>query len=70
MNFPIYLNILLQAGVDDPNQFNNFLILGYIVMWLAFIVYIVSLANKQRNTKQDIKLLQQLLKEDEESSNQ
>jgi hypothetical protein len=69
MTLSIYLNILLQTGIDDPNQFNNFLILGYIVMWLAFIVYIATLANKQRNTKQDIKLLQQLLKEDEESLN-
>jgi hypothetical protein len=35
-------------------------------MWLAFLVYVVALANKQRNVKQDIKLLQQLLREDEE----
>jgi cell division protein FtsL len=69
MTLAIYLNILLQTGIDDPNKFNGYLILGYIVMWLAFMVYIISLANKQRNTKQDIKLLQQLLKEDEESSN-
>jgi cell division protein FtsL len=67
MTLAIYLNILLQTGIDDPNKFNGYLILGYIVMWLAFMIYIVSLANKQRNTKQDIKLLQQLLKEDEES---
>lgn len=67
MTLFIYLNILLQSGIEDPNQFNGFLILAYIVMWLAFMVYLISLANKQRNTKQDIKLLQQLLKEDEES---
>jgi hypothetical protein len=70
MTLPIYLNILLQTGIDDPNQFNNFLILGYFAMWLAFMFYIVNLFNKQRNTKQDIKLMQQLLKEDEESLNQ
>lgn len=70
MTLTIFLNIFLQAGIDDPNKFNNYLILGYIVMWVAFMIYIASLANKQRNTKQDIKLLQQLLKEDEESSNQ
>jgi hypothetical protein len=67
MTLAIYLNILLQTGIDDPNKFNGYLILGYIVMGLSFMVYIISLANKQRNTKQDIKLLQQLLKEDEES---
>lgn len=66
MTLQIYLNILLQTGIEDPNQFNDYLILGYIVMWLAFLVYVVALANKQRNIKQDVKLLQQLLKEDEE----
>jgi CcmD family protein len=69
MTLQIYLNILLQTGIEDPNQFNDYLILGYIVMWLAFLVYVVALANKQRNVKQDIKLLQQLLREDEESPN-
>ncbi|MFZ0548851.1 MAG: hypothetical protein WAM60_25600 [Candidatus Promineifilaceae bacterium] len=70
MTLTIFLNIFLQAGIDDPNKFNNYLILAYILMWIAFMIYIASLANKQRNAKQDIKLLQQLLKEDEESSNQ
>lgn len=67
MTLAIYLHILLQTGIENPNKFNGFLILAYIIMWLAFLVYIITLANKQRNTKQDIQLLQQLLKEDEES---
>lgn len=69
MSLIIFLNILLQTPIDDPNRFNGYLILAYFVMWVAFMVYVVSLANKQRNTKQDVKLLQQLLQEDEESSN-
>jgi hypothetical protein len=66
MTLIIFLNILLQTPIDDPNKFNGYLILGYFVMWLAFIVYIIGLANKQRNTKRDVKLMQQLLQEDEE----
>jgi L-cystine uptake protein TcyP (sodium:dicarboxylate symporter family) len=68
MILALYLSILLQPGIEDPNQFNNFLILGYVMMWLAFVVYIISIANKQRNTSQEVKMLRQLLTEDEESS--
>lgn len=69
MTLLIYLNILLQTGIDDPNKFNGYLMLAYFVMWLAFMVYLIALANKQRNVKQDIQLLQKLLQEDEESPN-
>jgi CcmD family protein len=67
MSLTIFLNVLIQTPIDDPNKFNGYLILGYSVMWLAFIIYVVALANKQRNIKQEVKLLQELLKEDEES---
>ncbi len=30
--------------IPDPNQFNNFLLLGYAAMWLIGMVYIASLA--------------------------
>ena len=69
MTLIIFLNILLQTPIDDPDKFNGYLMLGYFVMWVAFMAYLITLANKQRNTKQDIKLLQQLLQEDEEASN-
>lgn len=49
----------------DPSRFNDFLLLGYAVMWLVIIVYIFNLANKQRNLHQEIKLMQRLLEEDE-----
>ncbi len=60
----IYLNVLLQ-GVD-PNQFNNFLLLGYAVMWIVGVFYVITLYNRQRNLRQDIHTLRQLLDEDEE----
>lgn len=60
----IYLNIFLQ-GVD-PNHFNNFLLLGYAVMWIVGVFYVITLYNRQRNLRQDIRTLRQLLNEDEE----
>lgn len=68
MILSIFLNILAQTPIDDPNKFNGYLLLAYFVMWVAFMAYLLALANKQRNLKQDIQLLQRLLKEDEEST--
>jgi CcmD family protein len=59
------LTILFQSQLANPNQFNNFLLLAYGVMWLVVIVYLLSLANKQRNVLQEIRLMRRLLKEDE-----
>lgn len=64
---PILLTILGQISTN-PHQFNNYLVLGYVVMWLIGLVYIVSLAARQRNLKQDIRLLRQILQEDEETA--
>ncbi len=52
----------------DPARFNDFLLLAYGVMWLVFIIYVLNLANKQRNVQQEIKLMQRLLEEDERDS--
>jgi preprotein translocase subunit YajC len=46
------------------------MILGYVVMWLIVMIYILILANRQRNVKEEVELLQQLLKEDEEAESQ
>ncbi|MGD2078160.1 MAG: CcmD family protein [Chloroflexota bacterium] len=62
------LDTLLQSF--DPNQFNGYMILGYVVMWLIVMGYILILANRQRNVKEEVELLQQLLKEDEEADSQ
>jgi hypothetical protein len=63
----LLFDILQQVGIGDPNQFNHFMILGYVVMWIIAMVYILSLANRQRNVKEEVELLRQLLEEDEEA---
>lgn len=64
----VALSTLLQGAVDDPNRFNDFLLLGYAVMWLIGLAYVISLATRQRNLRQDIHLLHQILQEDEETA--
>lgn len=59
------LNSFLQS-IDDPNKFNGFMILGYLIMWLVAMVYILILANRQRNAREELKLMEQLLREDKE----
>jgi len=68
MNGELLLTILLQADVGDPNRFNNFLILGYTVMWLIGMIYVASLIIRQRNVQQDISLMRKILQEDEETA--
>ncbi len=63
---PYLMEIWVQVSQFDPNKFNNFMILGYLVMWIIVMVYIGSLANRQRNIREEVKLLRQLLEEDEE----
>jgi len=65
---PVLLSIWLQESMTDPNQFNNFLALGYAVMWIIATFYIVSLAARQRNIQQDMELMQRLLQEDEDEA--
>jgi hypothetical protein len=64
----IFLTILFQTSVSDPNRFNNYLLLGYSVMWLIGMVYIASLVIRQRNLQQDMQLMHQILQEDEETA--
>ncbi len=68
MSASILLTVLAQGPISDPNQFNNYLVLGYFVMWLIAFGYVVSLATRQRNTQKDIELLQQLLQDDEDTA--
>lgn len=63
--FSFFLNIALQSSVT-PNTFNNYLVLGYFVMGIIGLVYIVSLAVRQRNLRQDIQLMERLLQDDED----
>ncbi len=62
----ILASILLQSGIDDPNQFNNFLMLGYGVTGLIALIYIISLFLRQRNLQKDLQLMAQLLQDDDE----
>jgi len=61
------LTILLQSDVSNANLFNNYLMLGYGVMWLIGMVYVASLIMRQRNIQKDLQLMQQILQEDEQS---
>lgn len=45
----------------DPNVTLDYLLLGYVVMWLCALVYLLMLANKQRNLRRDIALMRRLL---------
>lgn len=49
----------------DPNTTMGYLVLGYAVMWVIALLYILGLAFKQRNLRQDIALMKRLLEEDE-----
>lgn len=68
MYLNLVLTILLQSGIDDPNRFNNYLILAYAVMWLIGTGYVVSLIMRQRNLRQDLRLMRQLLQEHEKTA--
>lgn len=63
-----FMSVFAQPGIDDPNKFNNFMLLGYGVMWAIALFYILILANRQRNVKEEVHLLNQLLEEDEGSN--
>ena len=66
MNDLLLVALIAQPGVGNPNLFNNYLLLGYVLMWLVGVGYLLSLAGRQRNIQQDIDLMKQLLQEDEE----
>lgn len=64
----MFLTSFLQTNLGDPNRFNGYLVLGYVVMWGIGLVYVISLASRQRNLQQDIHLMQQILQEDEQAA--
>ena len=64
-SFVQFSSIVFAAQDFDLNKFNNFLILGYVAMWAAVMVYLLILANKQKNAREDLRLLAELLEEDE-----
>ena len=60
----VLLTVFLETA-DVANRFNNYLVLGYFAMWLIAVVYIASLTIRQRNLKQDLQLMGQILQEEE-----
>lgn len=60
----LFLSLLLQIGVDAPDRFNGYLLLGYAVLGGMAIVYVLYLWSQQRNVEQDLQVLQQLLDDD------
>lgn len=48
----------------DPNITLDYLLLGYAVMWLCAFLYVLMLANRQRNLRRDIDLMRRLLEEE------
>ena len=63
----LYVAPIFQTSLGDPNHFNNFLLMGYGVMGLIALGYVVTLFVRQRNLHKDLQLMTQLLQEDEES---
>ncbi len=64
------MTILSAAALQistDPNQFNNYLLLGYAAMWTIGMIYIISLALRQRNVRRDLDLMEQILQEDDQT---
>ncbi len=57
------LSIFLQA---DPDQFNDFLLFGYVVLAAIAVGYIAYLYNQQRNIQKDLEIIEQLLDEQDE----
>lgn len=62
------LTILAQTQIGDPDRFNNYLVLAYAAIWGVAVIYLFYLANRQRNARKELQLLQQLLEEDKEHS--
>ncbi len=62
----LFLTILFQTPIGDPNQFNDFLIMGYAVTWLIGMIYLFYLYNERRNVEKDIELMQRLMEDNEE----
>lgn len=63
------LNLFLAVALQ-PADTTPYLILGYAVIWLVGFIYFATLVSRQRNVKQDLHLLRQLLEEEENNPKQ
>lgn len=55
---------IFAAQTFNPNQFNDYLVLGYIIMSGIALFYVLTLLIRQRNVQKDIALLRQVVSED------
>ncbi|HRQ38524.1 MAG TPA: hypothetical protein PLD25_11490 [Chloroflexota bacterium] len=61
----VWMFVLPWLQISNPNRFNDYLLLGYAVMGLISLGYIVTLVVRQRNLQKDLQLMTQLLQEEE-----
>lgn len=59
--------VLALQPAADPNGFNSYLILGYVVMSSIALLYVLYLYVRERNLSKDLALLTRLLQEDNRS---
>lgn len=58
---------IVAAQTFNPDQFNDYLVLGYVVMSAFSLLYVLTLLIRQRNVQKDIALLQQIVGEERRS---
>lgn len=58
---------IVAAQTFNPDQFNDYLVLGYVVMSAFSLLYVLTLMIRQRNVQKDIALLQQIVGEERRS---
>lgn len=58
------LSLFWQTAIDNPDKFNNYLLLGYLVMGLILFCYLLYLFSRQRNAQKELEVLNQLLEEE------
>lgn len=51
------MSLFLQQG---PAETTNYMIFGYVVIFGAILLYVLSLYLRQRNLKQDMELIDEL----------
>lgn len=65
INDIVYIFLILVFQIDNPNHFNEYLVLAYGVLWVIGILYVANLINQQRNAQKDLELMRRLLEEHE-----
>lgn len=59
------LALLLSPVLDQPPDTVSYLILGYVIIAVVGVGYVITLVVRQRNLKRDLDVLEKLDKDDE-----